>query len=416
MPTSTNSAAFDIATAKRQLLQLKELHAAGTLSTESYDEGRAKLERKILDLVMENDEENLASTAPNIGSNILKSATGSSSKPSVQLIAKLVAAVVVIAATGYYWMGNSSPGNIEMMGGGSDSSSDSADTKGPGKPHATNFDQIAAMTDKLAQRLKDNPEDAEGWAMLGRSYNVLGRNPEALSAYEKALTLRGNDAMLLADYADALALKNNRSLEGEPMKMIERALKNDPQNLKALSLAGTYAFQKKDYTSAVKLWEQVVKFGPPGNNLVDQVLPGLAEARELAGLPPIDHALTVAKSPAASSGQALSGTVTLSPTLVTDAKPDDAVFIFARSVDGSRMPLALLQKKVKDLPIKFTLDDSMAMSPESTLSKAGKVTVSARVSKSGNAMPQKGDLTGQSSVVSADSKDVSIEIKDTVKQ
>jgi cytochrome c-type biogenesis protein CcmH len=416
MPTTTNSPPFDIATGKRQLLQLKELHAAGTLSNESYEEGRIKLERKILDLVMAGDEVNLTPVATNASVNIPHSAIVPSSKPSGQLIAKLVAAVVVIAATGYYWMGNSSQGDLEMMGGRSDVPSENSDGKGPGKPHATNFDQIAAMTDKLAQRLKDNPEDAEGWAMLGRSYNVLGRNPEALGAYEKALALRGNDAMLLADYADALALKNNRSLEGEPMKMIERALKNDPQNLKALSLAGTYAFQKKDYMGAVKHWEQVVKFGTPGNNLVEQVLPGLTEARELAGLPPIDRALTVIKPLAAVSGQTLSGTVTLSPALAGDAKPDDAVFIFARSVDGSRMPLALLQKKVKDFPIKFTLDDSMAMSPESTLSKAGKVTVSARVSKSGNAMPQKGDLTGQSSAVSADSKDVSVEIKDTVKQ
>jgi cytochrome c-type biogenesis protein CcmH len=228
--------------------------------------------------------------------------------------------------------------------------------------------------------------------------------------------MRNNDAVLLADYADALALKNGRNLDGEPMKMVDRALKIEPKNLKALSLAGTNAFQKKDYAGAVKYWEQVIQVGPPNNSLVEQVLPALTEARELAGLPPIDRLATVGKAPTPPIGLTLTGTVTLASALAQDAKPDDTVFIFARAVDGSRMPLAILQKKVKDLPFKFTLDDSMAMSPESTLSKAVNVTVGARISKSGNAMPQKGDLTGQSVAVPAGSKDVAIEIKETVKQ
>ena len=406
MSTNNTPATFDLAGTKRQLQQLQDLHSTGALSDHAFEEGRVKLERRILDWV-------ISAEWPPTPSILSASAP----KPNGKLLAVLGVFVLAIAAGGYFWMGGSSTGNPDVMSGESEQgTSTNADGPGAGKPHATNFDQIAAMTDKLASRLKENPEDSEGWAMLARSYNVLGRNPEALAAYDKALALRGNDAVLLADYADALALKNGRNLDGEPMKMVDRALKIEPKNLKALSLAGTNAFQKKDYAGAVKYWEQVIQFGPPNNSLVVQVLPALTEARELAGMPPIDRLLSVDKNPAPISGLALTGTVTLAPALAKEAKPEDTVFIFARAVDGSRMPLAILQKKVKDLPIKFTLDDSMAMSPESTLSKAGNVTVGARVSKSGNAMPQKGDLTGQSVAVPAGSKDVTIEIKETVKQ
>jgi cytochrome c-type biogenesis protein CcmH len=424
-PTSDTSAPFDVAYVKRQLLQLKDLHTSGALSSESYEEGRNKLERRILDWVMRDGADDTAmasTTVATMGGLTVAPASAlvdapipaSAVKAPMRLMAILAVAVVVIAAAGYAWMRNSGSG-IADGSGGAQNSAGSGDAAGPGKPHATNFDQIAEMTDKLSTKLKDNPEDSEGWAMLARSFSVLGRNPEALTAYEKAVALRANDAVLLADYADALALKNNRSLAGEPMKVVERALKIEPRNLKALSLAGTHSFEKKDYAGAVKFWEQVVEFGPANNRLVEQVLPGLTEARELAGLPPISRILGSGTSPDAAKGQTVSGTVTLSATLVGNAKPQDAVYIYARAVEGSRMPLALLQKKVKDLPMQYVLDDSMAMSPESTLSKVGKITVNARISKSGNAMPEAGDLIGQSAVVTVGAKEVAVEIKETVK-
>jgi len=319
--------------------------------------------------------------------------------------------VLLVAAAGYWWKG------------APDLATSSAPTTGgavadgaAGTPHATNFDQIAAMTEKLAARLKDQPNDAEGWAMLARSYSVLGKHPEALKAYEKALGLRKDDATLLADYADSLAVKNNRNLSGEPMKQVERALKLDPRNLKALSLAGTHAFDRKDYAGAVKYWEQVVQFGTSDNALVQQVQPGLAEARELAGLPAVSQPLDAVKVGAAPvGGVAVSGTVSLSAALRTQVQPEDTVFVFARAAEGAKMPLAILRKQVKDLPLQFKLDDSMAMSPANVLSGASKVVVSARVSKSGNAMPQPGDLSGQSAAVSVGTTGMQIEIRETVR-
>jgi cytochrome c-type biogenesis protein CcmH len=256
--------------------------------------------------------------------------------------------------------------------------------------------------------------------MLARSYSVLGRHADALKAYEKASNLRKDDPTLLADFADSLAVNNNSNLEGEPMKLVDRALHLDPKNLKALYLAGTYAFNKKDYPSAITFWEKLIQVGPPGNVFANQVEPAIAEARNLAGMPaaakPLDAAPKAgAATPAAAANATVSGTVTLSAALAKQAQPEDTVFVFARAAEGSRMPLAIMRKQVKDLPITFTLNDSMAMSPATALSTASKVIVGARVSKSGNAMPQPGDLSGQSAPVSVGAAGLKIEIKEAVK-
>jgi cytochrome c-type biogenesis protein CcmH len=299
---------------------------------------------------------------------------------------------------------------------------------GTADPHLVNNDQMGAMIDKLAERLKDKPGDAAGWAMLARSYGALGRSTEAVDAYAKAAELTKNDAGLLADYADALAVRNNRTLAGEPMKLIARALKLDPRNVKALAMAGSDAFDRKDYAAAVGYWDQVVAIGGAENLFAQQIQATLAQARQLVGLPasaPMAGsgflastriALPASAAPASSAATGIQGTVTLAPALSRTVKPEDTLFIYARAAEGSRMPLALLRRQVKDLPVAFTLDDSTAMSAQATLSKAGRVTVSARVSKSGKAIPETGDLVGESAPVTVGIKGLVVEIRDTVKQ
>lgn len=265
MTTSAAPVAFDITAVKRQLQELQELHASGALSREFYEEGRTRLERRILDGVLQE-----APAVERAGAPTVQPLT----RPSWQLWATLAGVVLLVAILGYSWTGYSSARFADSTGGGAAAAGE--------KTHASDVDQISAMTEKLAARLQDKPQDAEGWAMLARSYSMLGRNPEAINSYEKAIALSGDDAVLLADYADALAVKNNRRLAGEPMKWVARALKSDPHNLKALSLAGAYAFEKQDYASAVKYWEQVVQFGAADNRLVEQVQSSLVVARELA--------------------------------------------------------------------------------------------------------------------------------------
>jgi cytochrome c-type biogenesis protein CcmH len=285
-----------------------------------------------------------------------------------------------------------------------DTDTAAAGASAPDNGHALTSGQIDAMLDKLATRLKENPADADGWAMLGRSYAVLGRHAEALPALKKAVELRPKDATLLADYADALAVNNGQNLEGEPSRMIERALAADPNHLKALSLAGTAAFNRKDYAGALRHWDKMVQLAP-SSEAVRQIQGGIDEARKLAaGAAPAATAKsgTARSTPPASAtakapaGSSISGTVSLAPALLARTRPDDTLFVFARAAEGSRMPLAILKKQVKDLPLAFTLDDSLAMSPAATLSTAQRVVVGARVSRSGNAVPQAGDLQGLS--------------------
>jgi len=401
-----------IETIKRQLSQLKELHETGVLPLAQYEEGKATLERRLIDLVLSGVavETSVVPPAAPAASVAYEVPAPQQTKPPMLMIAGLAVTVVALAGLGYWWKG--SP---DLAGASATQAAASGAADSPAAPHATNSDQIAAMTDKLAARLKDQPNDAEGWSMLARSYTVLGKHPEALKAYEKAMSLRKDDATLLADYADALAVKNNRSLAGEPMKLIERALKLEPGNVKALALAGTNAFEKKDYAGAVKYWEKAVQAGGPDNSMVQQMLPGLAEARDLAGLPATTDPLNTVDKPVMASGKTVSGSVSLAPALIKQVNPQDTVFIFARASEGSRMPLAILRKQVKDLPTQFSLDDSMAMSPANTLSGADKVIVGARVSKSGNAMPQPGDFSGQTAAVAVGATALKVEIKDAVK-
>jgi cytochrome c-type biogenesis protein CcmH len=270
--------------------------------------------------------------------------------------------------------------------------------------------------------MKQNPNDADGWTMLARSYSVMQRNDDALAAYQKAIALGKDDADLLVDYADTLAVKNQHSLQGEPMALITRALKRSPDHIKGLALAGADAFERKDFALAAKYWGRIQAVGPPDNALVQRVAVSLQEARKLAGLPE-QAAPAVAQSKlqaqadtgAAAGGPSVSGTVNLSPELRAQTSPEDTVFIFAKAAPNGRMPLAAERKQVKDLPYQFTLDDSKSMSPQARLSGATQVVVSARISKSGNAIAQPGDLQGQSAPVAPGAKDLRIDIRELVK-
>jgi cytochrome c-type biogenesis protein CcmH len=293
---------------------------------------------------------------------------------------------------------------------------------GQGEAQAPTPEQVAAMVETLSQRLKDRPDDAQGWTMLARAYAALGRNAEAVPAFQKAVSLNTGDAGLLADYADTLAVQNDRQLNGEPLKLVERALKIEPGNLKALALAGTAAFDRKDFAGAVKYWEQLKQGVPADSTYLGQVQAGIDEARQLGKLPPSAKAPVTAPDAAGGNasifapGSTVSGRVTLAKALAGQAGPDDTVFVFARAAEGSRMPLAILRKQVKDLPFDFQLDDSMAMSPAAKLSGAPSVIVGARVSKTGEAMPQNGDLTGQSAPVAPGATGLKIEIGEVVKK
>jgi cytochrome c-type biogenesis protein CcmH len=271
--------------------------------------------------------------------------------------------------------------------------------------------QVEAMVAGLAARLRENPEDTEGWKMLGRSYAVLGRFPDAVAAYAKAAQRAPRDAPLLVDFADVLAMSRGGSLEGEPEQLIRRALDIEPANLKALALAGTAAYDRKDFKSAAGYWQRMLPLVPPESEDARVIQGNVDEASKLAGI----SAGPAAASPGAAAAAGLRGRVRVADGLKGKFGPDDTLFIYARAAGGPPMPLAVLRRRARELPVEFALDDSMAMAPGMALSAHPRVVITARISRSGKATPQPGDLTGASPQVANDAQGVNVLVDTVVK-
>lgn len=266
-------------------------------------------------------------------------------------------------------------------------------------------EQIETMVSAFAARLEAVPAnqtpDPKAWEMLARSYAAMQKFPEANKAYKRAVELNPGNAQMLADHADVVAMLQGQSMLGEPTKLFERALVLDPNNLKALALAGSAAFEKKEFAKAVQFWSKAQGLAPPGSDFAKGLASSVEEARLASGQTGISPAVAKAAPTPVLVAANIQGVVSLSATIKSKVAPDDTVFIFARASQGPRMPLAILKRKASELPITFTLDDSTAMSDDLKLSKFELVVVGARVSKSGNALPQSGDLVGQSAPVKA---------------
>jgi cytochrome c-type biogenesis protein CcmH len=241
---------------------------------------------------------------------------------------------------------------------------------------------------------------------------VLDRFAEAAVAYANAVKRSPPDAQLLADYADALAMAQGRRLEGEPERLIAQALKIDPKNIKALALAGTAAFERQDFKGAIAQWRRILDIVPPDSDMADSIRDSIADAEKLAGVVRPQPAPARA---AASVPGSVSGIVQLAPALAARVAPGDTVFVFARAAEGPRVPLAVLRKQAGELPAAFTLDDTMAMAAGMKLSDHPRVVVGARISKSGNAVPQPGDYEGLSAPVKVGATGVTVVIANEIR-
>jgi len=359
--------------------QLRELEAdlrAGTLAPDQYEKTRLEIEARLI---------------ADVGTGDAPAETPRGARGAALALGL---AIPICALAVYLSVGNPSAVLPQAAGGAN--------------PHGMTKAQFETSVARLAARMKDNPEDGEGWTMLARSYAVLGRFGEASEAYAKAAARVPRDAQLLADYADALAMAQGRTLQGEPEKIILRALAIDPDNVKALLLAGTAAFNRSDHPAAIRHWERALKVLPEESDMVQRVQASIAQARSLAGSP--GGKTQLAKPAPAQGASRVSGVVRLAPELAGKVAPGDTVFIFARAAEGPRMPLAILRKRGSDLPAEFTLDDTMAMAPQMKLSAFPRVVIGARVSKSANATASPGDLQGLSAPVNVGAKSVSVVI------
>lgn len=372
---------------REQVRQLQTLHAAGTLDDAGYAQARATLERRLVDAVLE---------APGTAS--------ATPWPRLRGLTAVVSIFVLsVAVAGYLVLGTPAAIDAPLA---------SLSPRSGGAGHAVTPEKLERMLDDLTQRLKTQPDDAKGWAMLARSNAALGRHEQALPAFKRASELQGNDAQLMADYADTVAMLNGRRVSDEAARLVQRALEIEPDHLKALSLAGTFAFDQGDYTKAIGHWQRMIALAPE-HELTRQVVGGVDEARLRLGTPP--SAPSASSASVAAKPARVSGTVSLSPLLAGQVRDDDTVFVFARAAEGARMPLAILRKRVRDLPAEFTLDDSQAMSPAARLSSAARVVVGARVSRNGSATPEAGDVQGFSQAVALGASGLRIEMAERVR-
>ena len=367
--------AVNLAVLRDQLAELEADVARGVLARERYEQARNELQRRALDEAQSH------------------STQASPPRPASAWTAAVLAAGIPVGAVIFYLV----VGSPSALLGQRD----------PG--HEITREKVEQMVASLAARLEKAPDDPEGWRVLGRSYAVMGRYPEAARAYERAAALIPADAALLADYADALAMAQGRSMDGKPLELVNRALEIDPDQWKALALAGTAALERKDYAQAIAYWERLRKVLPAGSEMEQSVEASIAEARALAGAAPAPRP----KAQAAASAK-VAGRVSLAQGVAARAAPTDTVFIFARAASGPPMPLAVLRKQVRDLPLEFTLDDTMAMAPNLKLSDFPEVIVGARVSRSGSATTQSGDLRGQSKPVKIGTTGIAVVIDTTI--
>lgn len=308
--------------------------------------------------------------------------------------------------------------------------------------------EIEAMVNQMADRLENGPleqtSDPTGWAMLARSLAALQRYPEADRAYLRAIALAPRNAQLLADRADLLALLRGPQGRAEVDSLIAQALQIDPKQLKALALAGSAAMERQDWPDAVAYLERAQRVAPAGSEFATELARSLVAARQAGGLPaqaiaqnnsalsstPSTPSMPSAQmsntappfaasapnlaqsasalSPAQAKAFAVSGSVELLPAFKSAVPAGSTLFIYARAAQGPRMPLAVLRLPVGNWPVSFKLDDAMAMSPEMRLSQFKEVVVQARISRSGEALPQTGDWLGQSSPLKPGSQGVKL--------
>ena len=358
---------FNAAIYRDQLARLDRDRAENTLAEADYEQARAELQRRVIDDTTEAD------------------ATSTLKAPKKTMLA--VGLILPIVAIGLYLL-LGSPATLQPNG----------------PQHAVSTQDMDRLTEGLAKKLEKEPDNLQGWAMLARSYKMLGRNVEAEHAFVRAGAFLDNDAQLLAIYADLAATNANGNFAGKPTQLIEKALKVDPENAMALWLAGTAAFRGNQFESAIRIWERLIQQVEPDSEdgrmlqeSIDAAYTAIGKTAPKAALKapakgPVMSAANSGGAPAkAGAAASVSGQVELDAALKAKAGPNDTVMVIARG-PGSRMPVAVVRANVSELPLKFTLDDSLAMSPQARISMSAQVEVEARISKSGMAQPESGDL------------------------
>ena len=384
---------------RQQFSELEQDLTNGLLTDEQYQTARHELERRVLEET----------------GSIETSSMTSGGLVNLRFVALSVAMIIPAASGVLYW----TLGNPAAMT--HPAASPMSAQSGAGDERQM-MEGLNTLMERLKKKLEQNPNDATGWAMLARSYMAMERYADAVPAFDKAFKLNPNDADMLADYADALGIHQGRKLEGKPETMIEKALKVDPNHVKALMLAGTMAYNRKDFALAVKDWERARTNLPQDSDpeFSEQITAAIGDAKQRMGGAPL-MAATNAPRPSsampadhppvkkAGASRAITGKVVLGPSMAGKALPD-TLFVFAKDVAGPPMPVSIVRASKNDLPFTFRLDDSTSPMPSRKLSDIETVVIVARLSKSGQAMPGSGDLEGMSQPIKPGTENITVVI------
>ncbi len=384
--TGITSDELNLAIFKQQLAELDNDLQAGILDQARYDAARTDLEKELLtDIDPETKQSSQA------GSKYGRAMAG-------------VALLVPIAALTLYQL-IGFPDIIPRLGSQTASSgmppAHGAGANTPGQEQG--LPPMEVLVERLAAKLKEQPENLEGWIILGRSYMTMNNYPAAIEAYQTAIKLDDQNVNLLLAYSEALAASHGNDFTGQAAPMIKKAYTLAPQNPNVLWLNGVLAYQSNQFQQAIDHWQDLRATLTPQSSELESINGAIDDARKQLGLAPeepelpsIVHAGKPKPTPsAASPAKGIQVEISLAPEIAAKTKPDDLVFIYAKALSGPPMPLAAVRKQVRDLPLSIQLDDSMAMMPQMKLSGFDQVVVGARVSLSGNPSAQSGDLEGE---------------------
>jgi cytochrome c-type biogenesis protein CcmH len=374
---------INIAVYRDQMKELEADHANGMLSDAQLQAGKIELESRLAEDALAKEDAGMAPVAS-------------------RRLGFTLAGVLPVAAFGiYFLLGN--PMSLVAIA--------EAQANPPIAEGAQGEHDIMQMIQKVEEKTKADPKNVEAWVILGKTYAAVGHWPEALNAYEKAIKLQPETPAIMTGYAEALAIANNRVLKGQPIELILKALEKDPDDMKGLELAGIYNFQEKNFAQAAYYMKHLYKLLPPESPYAQDILAAQNEANRLArgattGLDNLaDAAAPEAK--AANAGATLHGVVDIAPEFKSKVTPNDVVFLFARSGSGGA-PVAAIRSTAGKFPLEFELSDAMAMNPDNKLSNFKEVTLTVRVSKSGDPMGAAGDLEGSLPNVKVGSKGIKL--------
>lgn len=376
---------INIAVYRDQMKEMEADRANGLLTEEQYQSGKVELESRLAEDALSKTDAVMAPVAS-------------------RRLGFTLAGILPAAAFGlYFWLGN--PMSLIAIA--------EAQANPPIAQGAQGEHDIMKMIQKVEEKTKTDPNDAEAWTILGKTYAAVGHWPEALHAYEKALKLKPDVPAVMTGYAEALAISRNRVLKGEPIQLVLKALEKDPDDMKGLELAAISNFQEKNFAQAGYYFKHLLKLLPPESPYAQDIAEAQKEAMRLArgAMTGMDNLADqgAAQPKPAGPGATIHGVVDIAPALKAKIGANDVVFLFARAAGGGA-PVAAIRSTATKFPLEFELSDAMAMNPDNKLSNFKEVNLVVRVSKSGDPKGGPGDLEGALSSVKIGAKDIKLTI------